>query len=69
MFRFSGSSQYPCSSILDELQLSNGLLGKASEETVTIIHPAGDKGMRKFLQVFTGNKKSNYCKVFEMIIC
>ncbi|KAL0149075.1 hypothetical protein M9458_055690 [Cirrhinus mrigala] len=32
------------SSILDELQLSNGLLGKASEETITIIHPAGDKG-------------------------
>ncbi len=46
MLRFSGSSQNPCSSVLDELQLSNsnGLLSKAGEETITIIHPAGDKG-------------------------
>ncbi len=51
MLRFSGSSQNPGSSFLDELQLSNGLLGKAGEETITIIHPAGDKGMNKFLQV------------------
>ncbi len=29
MLRFSGSSQNPGSSVLDELQLSNGLLGKA----------------------------------------
>ncbi len=43
MLRFSGSSQTPCSSVLDELQLSNGLLWKAGEET--IFHPAGDKGM------------------------
>ncbi len=43
MLRFSGSSQNPGSSVLDELQLSNGLLGKAGEETITIIHPAGDK--------------------------
>ncbi len=53
MLRFSGSSQNPGSSVLDELQLSNGLLWK---ETITIIHPAGDKGMNKFLQVLTGNK-------------
>ncbi len=51
MLRFSGSSQNPGSSVLDELQLSNGLLWKAGEETITIIHPAGDKGMNKFLQV------------------
>ncbi len=39
------------SSVLDELQLSNGLLWKAGEETITIIHPAGDKGMNKFLSM------------------
>ncbi len=33
--------QYPGSSVLDELQLSNALLWK---ETITIIHPAGDTG-------------------------
>ncbi len=42
MLRFSGSSQNPGSSVLDELQLSNSLLGKAGEETITIIHPAGE---------------------------
>ncbi len=36
MLRFSGSSQNPGSRVLDELQLSNGLLGKAGEETITI---------------------------------
>ncbi len=66
MLRCSGSSQNPGSSVLDELQLSNGLLWK---ETITVIHPAGDKGMNKFLQVLTENKKSNYCNVFEIIIC
>ncbi len=45
MLRFSGSSQNPCSSVLDELQLFNGLLWKAGLETIAIIHPAGDKGM------------------------
>ncbi len=35
MLRFSGSSQNPGSSVLDELQLSNGLLWKAGEETIT----------------------------------
>ncbi len=69
MLRFSGSSQNPGSSVLDELQLSNGLLWKAGEETITIIHHAGDKGMNKFLQVLTGNKTSNSCNVFEMIVC
>ncbi len=69
MLRFSGSSQNPGSSVLDELQLSNGLLWKAGEETITLIHPAGDKGMNKFLQVLTGNKTSNSCNVFEMIVC
>ncbi len=66
MLIFSGSSQNPGSSVLDELQLSNGLL---CEETITIIHPAGDKGMNKFLQVLTGNKTSNSYNVFEMIVC
>ncbi len=68
MLRFSGSSQNPGSSVLDELQLSNGLLSKASEETITIIHPAGDKGMNMFLQILTGNKTFNFCNVFEMIV-
>ncbi len=66
MLRCSGSGQYPGSSVLDELQLSNGLLWK---ETIKIIHPAGDTDMNKFLQVLTGNKKSNSCNVFEMIVC
>ncbi len=66
MLRFSGSSQNPGSSVLDELQMSNGLLWK---ETITIIHPAGDKGMDKFLQILTRNKTSNSCNVFEMIVC
>ncbi len=69
MLRFSGSSQNPCSSVLDELQLSNGLLWKAGADTITIIHTAGDKGMNKFLQILTGNKTSYYCNVFEMIVC
>ncbi len=68
MLIFSGSSQYPGSSVLDELQLSNGLLWKAGEETITIIHPAGNKGMNKFLQILNGNKTSNSCNVFEMIV-
>ncbi len=54
----SGSSQNPGSSVLDELQLSNALLWKAGEETIKIFHPAGDKGMNKFLQILTGNKTS-----------
>ncbi len=66
MFRCSGSGQNPGSSVLDELQLSNGRL---CEETITIIHPAGDKGMNKFLQILTGNKTSNSCNDFEMIVC
>ncbi len=45
------------------------LLWKAGEETVTIIHPAGDKGMNKFLQILTGIKTSHSCNVFEMIGC
>ncbi len=69
MLRCSGSSQYPGSSVLDELQLSNALLWKAGEETITIIHPAGDKGMNTFLQILTGNKMSNSCNVFEMMVC
>ncbi len=55
----------PGNSVLDELQLSNGLLWKAGEETITTIHPAGDKGMNKFLQVLTGNKTSNSCNVLR----
>ncbi len=53
MLRCSGSSQNPGSSVLDELQLSNALLWK---EIITIIHPAGNEAMNKFLQVLTGNK-------------
>ncbi len=49
--------------------MSNGLLWKAGEETITIIQAAGDKGMNKFLQVLTGNKTSNPCNVFEMKVC
>ncbi len=52
MLRCSGSGQKHCSSVLDELQLSNALL---CEEIITIIHPAGDKAMNKFLQILTGN--------------
>ncbi len=69
MLGFSGSSQNPCSSVLDELLLSNGLLFKVDEETFIINHPAGDTGMNKFLQVLTGNKTYNSCNVFEMIVC
>ncbi len=36
MLRFSGSSQNSGSSVLDELQLSNGLLWKAGEETLQL---------------------------------
>ncbi len=68
MLRFSGSSQNSGSSVLDELQLSISLLWKAGEETITIIHTAGDKGMNKFLQILTANKTSNSCNVFEMIV-
>ncbi len=50
MLRFSVSSRY-LGSVLDELQLSNGLLWKAGEETITKIHLAGDKDMNKFLQI------------------
>ncbi len=38
MLRFSGSGQNPGSSVLDELQLSNGLLGKTGEETIIQRH-------------------------------
>ncbi len=69
MNRFSGSNQNPGSSVLDELQLSNGLLWKAGEKTITMIHPAGDKDVNKFLQILAGNKISNSCNVFEMMVC
>ncbi len=47
--QFSGSSQTPGSSVLFELQLSNRILGKVGDETITIVHPAGDnKGMNNF---------------------
>ncbi len=68
MLRCSGSSQNPGIIVLDELQLSNGLLWKAGEETITIIHPAGDKGMKIFLQILTGNKTSNSCIHLENFI-
>ncbi len=44
------------SDVLDELQLSNGLLGKAGQELITIVHPAADKDMNEFLEVLTRNK-------------
>ncbi len=65
MLRCSDSSQYPGSSVLDELQLSIGLLWKAGEDTITIIHHAGNKGMNKFLKILTANKTSNYCNVLR----
>ncbi len=68
MLRFSSSSQNPGSSILYELQLSNGLR-KASEKSIKNVYSAGDKGMNESLQVLTGNKTSNSCNVFEMIVC
>jgi len=34
-----------------EVQLSYGLFGKASEEAITIIYPAGDESMHNFLLV------------------
>jgi len=43
MYIFSGSAQNPASSVLYEVQLSYGLFRKASEESITIIHPAGDE--------------------------
>ncbi len=39
MLRFSGSSQNPGSSVLDELQLSNGLLGKIISIVVALRVP------------------------------
>ncbi len=47
MLRFSGSCQNSGSRVLDELQLSNGLLGKAGEETITTVHPAGSLSLRR----------------------
>ncbi|CAM4655934.1 unnamed protein product [Leuciscus chuanchicus] len=47
-FRDDGENN-PSGSVLYELQLSYGLFGKASEESITIIHPAGDESMHKFL--------------------
>ncbi len=58
MLRFPGSSQNPGSSVLDELQLCNGLLEKAGQESITTVHSACDKGLIKFLQVLTGVKTS-----------
>lgn len=45
------------SSILYELQISYGLFGRASEESITIVHPAGDKSMNNFLLVFLNRNK------------
>jgi len=49
MFICSGPTQNLGSFVLYEQQLSNGLFRKASEESITINHPAGDKSMNKFL--------------------
>ncbi len=69
MLIFSGSGQNPGSSVLDELQLSDGLLWKAGEETITIIHPTGDKGTKKFLQVLPGSKHLILVMFFELKVC
>jgi len=48
MFIFSGPAQNPGSSVLS----CNCLMvffRKASEKSITIIHPAGDESMNKFL--------------------
>jgi len=49
MFIFSGPAQIPGSSVLYELQLSYGPFRRASEESITVIHRAGDESMNKFL--------------------
>ncbi len=48
---------------LDRSDRTLTLLWKAGEETITIIHPAGDKGMNKFLQSSTGLQ----CRGFERV--
>ncbi|XDV38287.1 hypothetical protein PO909_007731 [Leuciscus waleckii] len=49
MFHEGNSPSNPSGSVLYELQLSYGLFGKASEESITIIHPAGDESMHKWI--------------------
>ncbi|CAM4619203.1 unnamed protein product [Leuciscus chuanchicus] len=49
LFMENNLEENPSGSVLYELQLSYGLFGKASEESITIIHPAGDESMHKFL--------------------
>ncbi len=51
MLRFSGSSQTRGSSVLDELQLSNGLLWNVGEETIN--HGTLTKKERKNLGYFS----------------
>ncbi len=43
------------SSVLYELQLY-GHFGKANKKTITIVHPAGNKGIHEFLHTLIGNK-------------
>ncbi len=50
MLRCSGSSQNSGSGVLYELQLSNGLLGKAGEETITIVHNMNHQLLFKFVE-------------------
>jgi len=49
VFILFGPAQNPGSSVVYELQLFYGLFRKASEEAITVIHPAGDESMYKFL--------------------
>jgi len=49
VFIFSGPAQNPDCGVLYELQLSYGLNRKASEEAITVIHPAGDESMHNLL--------------------
>jgi len=38
-------------------------------QSITTIHSAADESMHKFLQVLIGNKSSNSCNIFQMIVC
>ncbi len=64
MLIFSGSSQNPGSSVLDELQLSNALL---CEEIITIINTLIDLSLiiNKVFPNLDWNKTSNSCNVLR----
>jgi len=49
MFIFSSSAQNPASSVLYKRQMSYGIFGKASEDSITIIQHASDESMNTFI--------------------